>query len=95
MLHAVALLWIVDAEANARLRPAHLEYVGRLYREGKVVLAGPFADGRGGMVIYRVASMDEAQRLVLDDPVVQGGARRFTLLEWKPLDLGAPGGTSR
>ena len=87
MVHAIALLWIVDREANQRLRPAHLDYIARLRREGKVVMAGPFADGSGGMVIYRVESMDEARRLVLDDPVISGGARRFTLLEWTPLTL--------
>lgn len=87
MVHVVALLWIVDREANQRLRPAHLEYVARLRREGKVVMAGPFGDGSGGMVIYRVESVEEARRLVLDDPVVSGGARRFTLLEWTPLEL--------
>ncbi|HEY8425899.1 MAG TPA: YciI family protein [Limnochordales bacterium] len=90
MAHVVALLWIVDPEANKRLRPAHLEYISRLHREGKVVMAGPFGDGSGGMVIYRVDSVDEARRLVLDDPVVSGGARRFTLLPWTPLDLSPP-----
>ncbi|WP_324669688.1 YciI family protein [Geochorda subterranea] len=87
MEHVVALLWIVDPEANRRLRPAHLEYIGRLHREGKVVMAGPFGDGSGGMVVYRVDSVDEARRLVLDDPVVSGGARRFSLLPWTPLEL--------
>lgn len=86
-MHAVALLWIVDKEANTQLRPAHLEYLARLHREGRVVMAGPFADGSGGMVIYRVRSMEEARQLVLEDPVISGGARRFTLLEWTPLAL--------
>lgn len=84
-VHAVALLWIVDREANTRLRPAHLEYIGELHRRGKVVMAGPFGDGSGGMVIFSVDSLDEARALVLDDPLVKGGARRFQLLEWQPL----------
>lgn len=90
-VHAVALLWIVDREASERLRPAHLEYIHELRRQGKVVNAGRFMDGSGGMVIFSVDSLDEARALVLEDPVVKAGARRFQLLEWHPMfDVGGP-----
>jgi uncharacterized protein YciI len=83
----VAMLTIVDADKNAKHRPAHLAYINRLFKEGKVVMAGPFADGRGGMVLYRTESEEEARRLAEQDPEVAEGARTLELREWKPLDF--------
>ncbi|GAA4718921.1 YciI family protein [Brevibacillus fulvus] len=86
MLYA-ALLTIIDQELNAKVRPAHLEYVDQLFRAGKVVMAGPFTDKQGGMVIYKADSMAEAQALAEADPVVKEGARTLELREWSPLEL--------
>ncbi len=85
----VARLAIIDAEKNAEYRPLHLEYIGELYRRGKIVMAGPFTDKTGGLVIYDVDSLEEALRLVEQDPVVRSGARTATVQEWTVLDLEA------
>jgi hypothetical protein len=86
-MHYVALLKIIDFELNAKIRPAHLEYIDKLFKEEKVVMAGPFADGQGGMIIYRTDSWEEAKQLAEADPVVAQGARTLDLREWKPLDF--------
>ncbi|OUM90802.1 MAG: hypothetical protein BAA01_07440 [Bacillus thermozeamaize] len=86
-MYYVALLTIIDADLNAKVRPAHLEYVNRLYKENKVLMAGPFTDGKGGMVIYRADSFEEAKRLAEADPVVAEGARTLELREWNPLQF--------
>lgn len=86
-MHYVALLTIVDAELNAKVRPAHLDYLDKLYKEHKVVMAGPFADKKGGMVIYRADSPEEAKALAEADPVVAEGARTLELREWNPLQF--------
>ncbi|WP_029100276.1 YciI family protein [Brevibacillus thermoruber] len=83
----VAVLTIVDQELNAKVRPAHLSYLNDLYKQGKVVMAGPFTDKRGGMVIYKAESPEEARRLAEADPVVKEGARTLELREWSPLEL--------
>jgi hypothetical protein len=83
----VALLPIVDADLNAKVRPAHLEYLDKLYKENKVVMAGPFTDKKGGMVIYRADSLEEAKRLAEADPAVAEGARTLELREWSPLEF--------
>lgn len=83
----VALLTIVDAELNQKIRPAHLAYVSDLYRQGKVVMAGPFLDGKGGMVMYECDSEEEAQQLAQADPVVAQGARTLELRAWNQLEL--------
>ena len=83
----VALLTIVDPELNQKIRPAHLAYISGLYRQGKVVMAGPFVDGRGGLVMYDCDSEEEAQQLAQADPVVAEGARTLELLAWNQLKL--------
>ena len=35
-----------------------------------------------GLVIYRAASMDDAQHLASNDPMHLSGARSFTLRKW-------------
>jgi uncharacterized protein YciI len=83
----VAMLPIIDQELNAKVRPAHLAYLNQLFQEGKVVMAGPFTDKRGGMVIYKADSMEEAKRLAEADPAVTEGARTLELREWNPLNF--------
>lgn len=88
-MYYVAILTIIDAEKNKAVRPTHLEYLNKLYKEGKVVMAGPFTDGKGGMVIYKAESIEEARALAEKDPVIVERCRTLELREWKPLDLGS------
>ncbi|MDQ0189601.1 hypothetical protein JI721_08965 [Alicyclobacillus cycloheptanicus] len=83
----VALLTIVDPELNQRVRPDHLKYISDLYEQGKVVMAGPFTDGKGGMVVYECDSEAQASELANADPVVKAGARTLELRAWQALDL--------
>lgn len=83
----VAMLTIVDEEINARVRPSHLVYINDLFKQDKVVMAGPFTDKKGGMVIYRAESFEEAQKLAEEDPVIVEKARTLELREWKDLDF--------
>jgi uncharacterized protein YciI len=46
-------------------------------------LGGPFVDRSGGLITFEVASADEAERLVADDPFEQGDLlERLWLKEW-------------
>lgn len=83
----VALLTIVDAELNQKVRPHHLTYISELYEQGKVVMAGPFQDGKGGLVMYECETEEEAAQLAAADPVVATGARTLELRAWQMLDL--------
>jgi uncharacterized protein YciI len=83
----VALLTIIDQDKNKVHRPAHLDYVNRLFKEGKVFAVGPFTDGKGGMVIYEADSYEEAVVLAEKDPVVAEGARIVEVREWNALQL--------
>lgn len=68
--------------------PAHLNYQKQQEQAGTLVMAGPLSDPTGqnmegaGMIIYRAASLDDARKLVENDPMHQSGARSFTLRRW-------------
>lgn len=51
----------------------HSEYVGKMFSEGKIVLAGPCLDGAYGMIIYKAKSLAAAQEMFDNDPAVKAG----------------------
>jgi len=70
-------------EADA-LQMAHLENIGKLAQEGKLVLAGPFFgnDDLRGIYIFNVDSLEEAKTLTETDPAIQAGSLTMELKEW-------------
>jgi uncharacterized protein YciI len=62
--------------------PHHLAYLAQLRAEGKIELSGGFADGSGGAVILRAASLEEAQAIAAADPISQWGTHTITIKEW-------------
>jgi len=62
-----------DMDARARVRPDHLTYLQLLQEKGTVVLAGPVGDGSGAMMVLKVDSEEEAQRVVERDPYTAAG----------------------
>jgi uncharacterized protein YciI len=61
--------------ARDEMFKGHMANIGRLAREGSLVLAGPFdgVDGWRGMFIFAVDTIDEARALVATDPVIAEG----------------------
>ncbi len=79
----VLLTAIAGRQADPALIRRHVAYLRMLDREGRLVMAGPFADGEGGMIVLRAADLTEARRIAADDPFVQEGVRAFTLRVWE------------
>jgi uncharacterized protein YciI len=71
------------AEAQA-IQKAHLAYMDQLHGQGKLVAAGPFADNTDlrGIVIYRVASVEDAKALAAGDPAVKAGRLVIDARPW-------------
>jgi len=70
-------------ERSAPFREAHMSYMASLKKEGKLVIAGRFADGGGGGYILRAGSAEEAKALADADPYHSNGARSYTIREWE------------
>jgi uncharacterized protein YciI len=61
----------------------HLQHLEHLEAAGQLLVAGPFEDGRGGMLVLRAASLEAARAIAASDPFVSSGAetcevRQFT-----------------
>lgn len=76
-----------DGPDGARLRPqvrqAHLDNLRPLVQRGQVVLAGPFTDGSGSLIVVDMDSEAQALAFAQSDPYVTQGV--FERIEVKPF----------
>lgn len=61
---------------------AHGQYMTSLHSQGLMKLGGPMSGNSGGMAILKVASMEEAQRLIAVDPGVTSKLLKPDIKEW-------------
>lgn len=73
-----------DVAGAEQLQKEHLAYMDGQGQQGKLVLAGPFVDGgvHRGVVVYRVATMEEAKRRAEGDPMIKAGRLVVDLHPW-------------
>jgi uncharacterized protein YciI len=67
----------------------HVERMGQLFAQNILVIGGPSAAGYG-VGVLEVASREEAERLVADDPAVRAGAFRVELVPFSPAFVRKP-----
>jgi uncharacterized protein len=74
----------VDSSERNQLIQGHLKNIGRLAKEGKLLLAGPFLDkgDLAGIFIFNVTTIEEARNLVATDPAVKAGLFDMELHPW-------------
>jgi uncharacterized protein len=76
-----------DGPDGPRLRPqvrqAHLDNLRPLAQRGQVVLAGPFTDGSGSLIVVDMDSQADALAFAQSDPYVTQGV--FESIEVKPF----------
>lgn len=73
-----------DSATAAQIQRAHMDNIGRMAEEGKLVLAGPFLDDQElrGIYIFDVRTIEEAEALTASDPAVQAGRLIMELHPW-------------
>lgn len=73
-----------DSVTAAKLQRAHMENIGRMAKEGKLILAGPFLDDGDlrGIYVFNVESVEEARALTETDPAIQAGRLAMELHPW-------------
>lgn len=79
-----------------KLQEAHLANIMRLFKEGKIAVAGPFADGGDilGIFVFQNVTADEAKELTNTDPAVKAGRMVMDVHPWyaaKGLRVDPPG----
>jgi uncharacterized protein YciI len=78
---------VLSKEKADSIMQGHMNNIGRLAKEGKLLAAGPF-EGGGGIFILNTTSVDEANQWLATDPGVK--AKRWNL-EVLPYTVNAGG----
>ena len=61
------------------LQRQHLENIGKMAREGKLLMAGPF-EGGGGIFILQTTEVETARKWILTDPAIRSNRWNVELL---------------
>src|SRR6185295_507816 len=75
----------IKGDARKEIFAGHFANIGRLADEGKLAVAGPFGKNDKayrGLYIFNVATIEEAEKLVLLDPAVKAGVFVPDLTPW-------------
>ncbi len=74
----------LDEEKANELQAAHMGNIGRLAKEGKLAIAGPFLDDGElrGIYIFNVETIAEAKKLTESDPAIKAGSLVMELHPW-------------
>ncbi len=82
-----------EGQARRKIhRVAHLANLEPLDRQGRVLLAGPFTDLAGSLIIIEATSIEEAKQIAQDDPYTVHGV--FERVEVHPFKQVLPSESS-
>lgn len=76
---------IEDKELVQKLFRGHLDNIGRLAEEGKLVVAGPLGKNEleyRGIFIFKLDNKEEIQELLKTDPAIEAGIFDVEILDW-------------
>lgn len=80
--------YVSDAEKIEAVRPLHRHYAKQLSDRGKIVMAGPFRDGSGALMVYEAETVQEAEAFALNDPFFKDGVwSRYEIHPWDILGV--------
>jgi uncharacterized protein YciI len=65
----------------------HREHLRVLRSDGRLRVAGEFANGDGFLEIFEARDRLEAEQIARSSPLVEGGLGTWMLREWVELDL--------
>ena len=75
----------IKGDERKEIFAGHFANIGRLADEGKLAVAGPFGKNDRsyrGLYIFNVATIEEAEKLVVMDPAVKAGVFVPELTPW-------------
>lgn len=73
-----------DSATAAQIQAGHLKHIDSLAKIGVLNVAGPFLEDHNwrGILIFDIATKEEAEALVKEDPAVQAGRLSYVILPW-------------
>ena len=74
-------------------RPAHRVHLQTLFSQGTLVLAGPWTDDAGAMLVFDLPTEAALREVMAQDPYYDTpGVTVRRIREWKPIAGGSPRG---
>lgn len=79
-----------DRDETKRLcvRPRHRDYLQELQRQGKLLMAGPWENQGGALLIFEAADEPEMREILARDPYAYDGAEMASIVnvrQWSPV----------
>lgn len=74
---------IVDKATFDQYVPAHKAFVKDLIDQGYEAKTGYWGCFGGGMLMFKAKSMDEAEKIIKEDPLIRNQCVHYKLYEWK------------
>ena len=81
-----------DDERRLAARPAHRERLTLLHAEGRLALAGPWADDSGALLVFRTDEKGLREIMAADPYYTTPGVTVVAVRPWRPLVGGRPSG---
>jgi uncharacterized protein len=78
----IRLFKLDDRPFPADVVRRHVDALARLDHEGRLIAAGPLADGSGGLILARFDDLAAAQAYAADEPFVTAGLERAEVRRW-------------
>ena len=74
----------LDSAEAMDIQKGHLANISKMWEEGKCILAGPFMDNHNtrGILIMDVASKEEVEELLKNDPAITNGRLTAEIRPW-------------
>ncbi len=73
---------IVPKEIFDQYVPQHKEYVKELNNLGHEATTGYWKHSEGGMLLFQADSLEEAKKIVENDPLIKNNCVEYTLHQW-------------
>jgi uncharacterized protein YciI len=73
-----------DKETTDKLQEGHMANINQMAKDGKLAIAGPFGDEGDwrGIFIFKTKTIEEAKRLVEQDPMIKAGRLSYEIHSW-------------
>jgi uncharacterized protein len=83
-------MWMVmltfdDNPGRLALRPAHRERLTALHAQGRVRMAGPYADGTGALIVFDTPDRATLDALIAEDPYYAAPGVGVEIREWATI----------
>ena len=80
----ISLTYTKPVEEVDKVLQQHIEYIDRYFAEGVFICSGRKVPRTGGVIFAKAADIQEAERIVNEDPFITSGVAEAEITEFVP-----------